>query len=155
MDIDETAMRPMTDEENERMSGKPNNVNHPKHYNRENSMECIDEMELIFGVEATMHFCLLNDWKYRYRAGDKNGQEDIKKSDWYIKKYKELKSKNNNTMATAKITYPIYQTHTWEPCEDKPDGNWWRYQPTSGGIQIDPNPIPLTKLEPYRHVESN
>jgi len=65
-------------------------VEHPGHYNREGGMECIDEMELIFGKEATMHFCLLNAWKYRYRAGAKNGAEDLKKADWYIAKYAEL-----------------------------------------------------------------
>ena len=55
-------------------------VNHPEHYGRENAIECIDEMIMIFGREAVMHFCLLNAWKYRYRAADKNGKEDIKKS---------------------------------------------------------------------------
>ena len=66
-------------------------VDHPKHYRREGGMECIDEMLLIFGVEATMHFCLLNAWKYRYRSADKNGEEDMAKSGWYIAKYAELK----------------------------------------------------------------
>lgn len=74
-------------------------VNHPKHYNREGAMECIDEMILLFGLEATMNFCECNAWKYRYRAADKNGEEDLKKSDWYLKKYAELKEslvdKNN------------------------------------------------------------
>ena len=65
-------------------------VNHPNHYNREGSMECIDEMELVFGKQAVMNFCLCNAWKYRYRAADKNGAEDLKKSDWYMRKYKEL-----------------------------------------------------------------
>ena len=67
-------------------------VNHPPHYCREGSMECIEEMELIFGKEAVKHFCLCNAWKYRYRSSAKNGEEDIKKSDWYIRKYKELTS---------------------------------------------------------------
>lgn len=67
-----------------------NNVDHPTHYNRDNAMECIDEMLLVFGKDATMNFCLLNAWKYRYRAADKNGEEDLKKSDWYLQKYKEL-----------------------------------------------------------------
>jgi len=67
-----------------------NNVNHPNHYNRDGAMECIDEMMIVFGREAVKHFCLLNAWKYRYRAADKNGIEDLKKSDWYINKYKEL-----------------------------------------------------------------
>lgn len=65
-------------------------VNHPSHYNQEGAMECIDEMVLIFGREATMHFCLCNAWKYRYRANAKNGKEDMDKANWYIKKYKEL-----------------------------------------------------------------
>lgn len=66
------------------------NVNHPSHYNN-GGMECIDEMVLIFGKEATMHFCLCNAWKYRYRANAKNGQEDLDKAHWYIAKYKKLK----------------------------------------------------------------
>jgi len=65
-------------------------VNHPPHYEREGAMECIDEMLLVFGKHTVMSFCLCNAWKYRYRAADKNGIEDIKKSDWYMAKYKEL-----------------------------------------------------------------
>lgn len=65
-------------------------VNRPPHYNREGGMESIDEMILVFGKEAVKNFCLCNVWKYRYRAADKNGQEDLKKSDWYMRKYKEL-----------------------------------------------------------------
>ena len=69
-------------------------VNRPRYYNREGAMECIEEIELIFGPEVTMHFCLGNVFKYRYRAGLKNdGYEDLKKSDWYMNKYKELKEK--------------------------------------------------------------
>lgn len=66
------------------------NVDHPSHYQSENGMECIDEMALAFGVEAVKHFCLCNVWKYRFRANKKNGDEDIEKSNWYMKKYKEL-----------------------------------------------------------------
>lgn len=65
-------------------------VNHPQHYCREGAMECIDEMVLLFGKEVVKHFCLCNVYKYRYRSNAKNGEEDIKKSDWYIQKYKEL-----------------------------------------------------------------
>lgn len=73
---------------------EPNMVDHPKHYLREGAIECIDEMELIYGTEALMHFCLLSCHKYRYRAGLKNnGYEDLEKSDWYMRKYKELKEK--------------------------------------------------------------
>ena len=60
-------------------------VHHPSHYNREGAMECIDEMVTLFGKEVVKHFCLCNIHKYRYRAAAKNGEEDIKKSDFYVK----------------------------------------------------------------------
>lgn len=65
-------------------------VNHPSHYCQDGGMECIDEMIAVFGVEATKWFCLLNVWKYRKRAVFKNGEEDMKKADWYMKKWMEL-----------------------------------------------------------------
>lgn len=68
----------------------PSAVDHPSHYQSENGMECIDEMVLVFGAEAVKNFCLCNVWKYRYRAADKNGQEDMDKAHWYMAKYKEL-----------------------------------------------------------------
>lgn len=73
------------------------NVDHPSHYNRVGALECIDEMVIVFGYEATINFCKLNAWKYRYRANAKNGSEDIAKSDWYIKKAKELKEAQRAT----------------------------------------------------------
>lgn len=69
-------------------SSKEDVVNHPNHYTH--GMECIDEMLLVFGREATAYFCLCNAWKYRKRAIYKNGEEDMNKSDWYLKKYEEL-----------------------------------------------------------------
>lgn len=80
-------------------------VNHPPHYEREGAIECIDEMVLVFGETAVMNFCLLNAWKYRYRAGDKNGFEDIKKSDWYMNKFKELKEKIDSSAVTKKLFF--------------------------------------------------
>lgn len=68
-------------------------VNHPPHYCREGAMETIEEMEVLFGANATFDFCRLNAWKYRARANAKNGQEDMEKSDWYIRKAAELKAK--------------------------------------------------------------
>jgi hypothetical protein len=65
-------------------------INHPSHYCRDGGMESIDEMVLVFGKEAVKNFCLCNVWKYRYRSSTKNGEEDLKKSDWYMRKYKEL-----------------------------------------------------------------
>lgn len=67
-------------------------VNHPSHYCQDGGMECIDEMVEVFGVEAVRNFCLLNVWKYRKRAVFKNGEEDMKKADWYMNKWMELKN---------------------------------------------------------------
>lgn len=67
-------------------------VNNPKHYNRNGAMECFDEFVQIYGTEAAIHACLFNIHKYRYRAADKNGLEDLRKSDWYMKKLVELKA---------------------------------------------------------------
>lgn len=78
-------------------------VNHPSHYCQEGSMECIEEMELVFGIEAVMNFCLLNTWKYRKRALYKNKEEDLKKSDWYMNKYKELSEKKESQLRESNI----------------------------------------------------
>lgn len=78
------------------MSENKEMVNHPAHYKRDGAMECIDEMLLLFGKEEVMSFCKLNAWKYRYRAMDKNGQEDINKSDYYIRMYKDLENDTEN-----------------------------------------------------------
>lgn len=69
-------------------------VNHPSHYTH-GGMECIDEMLMIFGREAVMHFCLCNAWKYRKRCLYKNQEEDMKKSDFYLQYYKTLKEGND------------------------------------------------------------
>jgi hypothetical protein len=65
----------------------------PEHYRRFDAMECWDEMETVFGIKKTMTFCLLNVWKYRYRAADKGGYLDLSKSDVYMKKYSELQER--------------------------------------------------------------
>ncbi len=83
------------------MSNDHDNVNHPAHYERYNAVECIDEMVEVFGTVAVMHFCLCNVWKYRYRSADKNGKEDIEKSDWYMRKYLELKAQHHEEMEKA------------------------------------------------------
>ena len=64
-------------------------VDHPAHYNQ-GGIECIDAMIAAFGKEAVKNFCLVNAFKYVWRARDKNGMEDIDKSIWYLNKFKEL-----------------------------------------------------------------
>lgn len=68
-------------------------VNHPSHY--EHGIECIDEMIILYGVVETMMFCKLNAHKYRKRAFEKGGKEDMDKSDWYMKEYAYLDSKSD------------------------------------------------------------
>lgn len=68
-------------------------VHHPSHY--EHGIECIDEMILLYGAMETMSFCKLNAHKYRKRAFDKGGKEDMDKSDWYMKEYAYLDSKSD------------------------------------------------------------
>lgn len=60
-------------------------VAHPKHYNQIGRKECIEEMRDRFGKNAVIHFCLLNAYKYQYRADLKGKRdEDMQKAQWYI-----------------------------------------------------------------------
>jgi len=68
------------------------NVNHPRHYEKACSMECIDAMEIALGKEAVIHFCKGNAFKYLWRYKNKNGSEDLEKALWYCT-YADNKSK--------------------------------------------------------------
>lgn len=70
------------------------NVKHPVHY-CQGKYECIDVMLETFGKEATQNFCLLNAFKYVWRARSKNGVEDIKKARFYLDKYLELEGETD------------------------------------------------------------
>ena len=64
-----------------------NLVEHPEHYNVPGRKECIVEMLERYGFVATATFCLLNAYKYLYRAGDKENnpfEQDIDKAKWYF-----------------------------------------------------------------------
>ena len=58
-------------------------VNHPNHY-AGSKLECIEAMRDIYGDEAVNTFCILNAFKYVWRANKKNGLEDLKKAKWYL-----------------------------------------------------------------------
>lgn len=64
-------------------------INHPDRY-KGGKFECIDVMLDVFGADAVKHFCILNAFKYLWRAEKKNGIEDIKKAVWYLNKLIEL-----------------------------------------------------------------
>lgn len=62
-------------------------VNHPSHYCKAGRKECIVEMEEKYGIPATVGFCLMNAYKYLYRAGDKadnSYEQDRNKARWYF-----------------------------------------------------------------------
>ena len=59
------------------------NIN-PDHYKNQTSLECIEAMEIVFGSDAVIDFCRCNAWKYIWRWKNKNGQEDLRKADWYL-----------------------------------------------------------------------
>ena len=64
-------------------------VERPQHY-ASTSIECIDAMRETQGVEAVKAFCVCNAFKYLWRHNSKNGDEDIKKANWYLNKAVEL-----------------------------------------------------------------
>jgi hypothetical protein len=78
---DEHPMRPLHDLAR-RHGGwdgtKDDPVNRPKHYvNHPSGIECIQ-------ITEHMNFNIGNVIKYCWRAGDKNGIEDLKKAQWYL-----------------------------------------------------------------------
>ena len=69
--------------------GNPRRVDHPTHYNQ-GEIECIDAMLAAGGEDAVKSFCHLSCFKYLWRFKHKNGVEDLKKAEWYLKKLIEL-----------------------------------------------------------------
>lgn len=63
-------------------------VNHPKHYTN-GKYETIDIIEDMLSPEEFIGFCIGNSIKYLSRYKYKNGLEDIKKAQWYIKRAEE------------------------------------------------------------------
>jgi len=70
--------------------GKPDNINHPAHYEGNTSLECIDVMEIAFGAEAVGNFCLCNAFKYLWRYKHKGGAEDVQKAEWYLNHFESI-----------------------------------------------------------------
>ena len=70
-------------------------IDHPSYYRNENSIECIEEMRILFGDCAVADFCKLNAYKYKYRAGNKEGnskEKDLAKANWYLDYVQKLKN---------------------------------------------------------------
>lgn len=67
-------------------------INHPDYY-LSGGKECIDCMIEEFGIKAVIDFCICNAYKYRWRAGKKEGnsrEQDMAKANWYLTKAEEL-----------------------------------------------------------------
>lgn len=90
-EIEEPAPEPVQGEDALRAYVKSweNNPVSPAHY-QQGARQTLDEMVLIFGIEAVKAFCLCNVYKYKTRAGLKNGQEDLAKADRYLTFYEHL-----------------------------------------------------------------
>ena len=61
------------------------NVNNPSHYGN-GKIECIDYLEDFMTTEEFIGYLRGNIGKYLHRWRYKNGLEDLRKSDWYLKK---------------------------------------------------------------------
>ena len=73
---------------------KDNDHINPQHY-QNGPMEVWEMMVKIWGEEKYIGFCQMNAFKYRMRAGNKEGQpaeRDLTKAKWYEDKVKEIKS---------------------------------------------------------------
>lgn len=56
----------------------------PDYYKDKTSLECIDAMRIIFGDDAVVSFCICNAFTYIWRWKFKNGEEDLRKADWFL-----------------------------------------------------------------------
>ena len=96
-------MEHISEEVNEAMNVKVDPTN-PDHYKNHTSLECIEEMDFIFGYNAVIDFCVCNAWKYIRRWKNKNGVEDLKKAKWYIEKTWELMDESFAVSAKKKYS---------------------------------------------------
>lgn len=67
------------------MNSNFDSVNHPSHY-ADTKIETIDYIVDKLSNEAFEGYCVGNILKYVSRYKKKNGVEDLKKAEWYLKK---------------------------------------------------------------------
>ena len=95
----------------------------PDHYKSETSLECIEAMELIFGQEAVLNFCVCNAWKYIWRWKNKNGIEDLHKAEWYTNRtchYSDVESSELHYMIGRMHEYIVTEIDKWEAEHEEP-----------------------------------
>lgn len=91
---EEVSKAPIIEKEKTEMKkteqNKHDNIN-PDYYKDRTSIECIDNMRLIFGNQSVTDYCIVNAYKYLSRYKYKNGYEDLKKAKWYLDEAEVLK----------------------------------------------------------------
>ena len=87
-------------------------INHPAHY-CQGGIECIDAIEAattnLTGIEAV---CTANVIKYIWRWKEKNGAEDLRKAEWYLKRLTRI-VENKETFKKPRV---IVNVATGEYC---------------------------------------
>ena len=61
-------------------------VNAPAHYQSPNGVECIDAIKAAMTTEEFFGYLRGNCIKYIWRYRQKNGLEDLRKAEWYIRR---------------------------------------------------------------------
>lgn len=105
-----------------RNDNKQEHVNHPQHYSKGGRKECIVEMEEKYGIMPTVHFCLLNAYKYLYRAGNKDNnsyEQDRKKAKWYVGYANRLLAKTDyaEIIKSSSLYLDVKELLTVDYCE--------------------------------------
>jgi hypothetical protein len=70
---------------------EPDPVN-PPHY-KDDGLECIEAMLIVFSVDEVIAFCKVNAFKYLWRKGKKEGNsidQEMAKAKWYLLKARAL-----------------------------------------------------------------
>lgn len=77
---------PKSEEPKEKYQTQPNVIEHPPHYTA-GKVECIDAIEsAVMGLDPDEAVHVANVMKYIWRFKRKNGLQDLRKAEWYLKR---------------------------------------------------------------------
>ena len=77
------------------------NVNHPKHYQTEGGIECIEMIASTLGKDGYARYCQGNVIKYIVRYRQKGGIESLRKAEWYLRELIRTENPNVEKRATC------------------------------------------------------
>lgn len=83
VDPNQAFYQDLTESLKEDLDLTQDNVNSPAHYTSNGGIECIDYIKSILSKEEYIGYLRGNITKYLHRWRNKNGLEDLKKSQWY------------------------------------------------------------------------